>query len=216
MRPSGVLALLVLVGVSGPVFAQSSAEPRVYVGGGLTVAWQPEELADGHYLVSSTLGGVSVGPHIQAGVHVNKTVSLSAEFSLPLSLSGERVRYAGSGYTHESVEHRETIISVLNRFHFPRGTWEFQPAWGVGWVRTRTETEGVINTFNDETFPLTPYTETDTRIGLTWGLDVVKRFSGNVGVAPFFRLHWVQRPEDTSDGLPEVVYRGGVLLVARW
>jgi hypothetical protein len=169
MRSSGALALLVLVGMSGPAFAQSSAEPRVYVGGGLTVAWQPEESTDGHFLVSSTLGGVSVGPHIQAGVHVNKTVSLSAEFSLPVSLSGERVRFAGSGCTHESVEHRETIISVLNRYHFPRGTWEFQSAWGVGWVRTRTETDGALKTFSDESFPLTPFTETDTRIGLTWG-----------------------------------------------
>jgi hypothetical protein len=213
------VALLLHVAVAARASAQSPAEPHAYVGGGLAVAWQPEEFADGHYLLSSTLGGVSAGPHIQAGVHVNRTVSLAAEFSMPMSLHGERVRYVGSGYTHESGEHRETIISVLNRFHFARGAWEFQPAWGVGWARTRTETEGVLRTAGEMSVPLTPYTDTDTRMGLTGGLDVVRQFSGGFGVAPFFRLHWIRRPdspEETTDGLPEVVYRGGVLLVARF
>jgi len=56
--------------------------------------------------------------------------------------------------------------------------------------------------------PLTPFTMTETRVGLTAGLDVVGHLSERVGLAPFFRLHWVQRPDspqDTTDGLPETV-----------
>lgn len=212
-------ALLVMAGMAAQAFAQSHAEPKGYVAGGVTIAWQPEEFADGHYLGTSTLGGVSAGPHIQAGVHVNKTVSLAAEFSRPASLSGERVRFAGRGYTQESVEHREAIITAVTRFHFEHGTWEFQPAWGIAWVRTHTQTEGVLTTFDDVSVPITPYTDTDTRIGLTSGLDVVHWISRGFGVAPFARVHWVQRPEaptETTDGLPSVLYRGGVLLVGRW
>ena len=87
---SGVLALLVLVVVSGPVFAQSSAEPRAYVGAGFTVAWQSEESVDFHYLRDSTVGGASAGLHVVAGIHIAPSFSLGGEWSKTGSVSGTR------------------------------------------------------------------------------------------------------------------------------
>src|SRR6185436_12364283 len=117
MRSSGVLVLLVLVGVPGPVFAQSSAETRAYVGAGLTVAWQPEESEDGHYLIDSTVGGTSAGLHVVAGIHITPSFSLGGEWSKTGSVSGTRLTLQAGGIAEEEVEHRESVLSVLLRWH---------------------------------------------------------------------------------------------------
>jgi hypothetical protein len=218
MRSIG-LALL-FVGVTGQAFGQSSADAG-YVGGGVTVAWQPEEFSDGHYMLVSTLGGVSAGGHFQAGVHLRKAFSLSGELSVPGSVGGERIQLAPGGLTEGSVRHRETVISAVGRWHLESSAFTIQPLGGVSWVRTHTESASVLRSFNPSLppEPMERSAESETRVGITGGVDVVGRLSRRFGVAPFFRVHWVRRPEAPQErfaGLPSVIYRGGVLLVVRW
>ena len=95
-----------------------------------------------------------------------------------------------------------------------------EPVGGLSWVIAQTHSTGEFRTFD----PLTPpipidSEETDTLMALTGGLDVLGLASERVAVAPFVRLHWVQRPErpqETLTGLPSVVYRAGLVVVGRW
>jgi hypothetical protein len=187
MRSSGVLVLLVLVGVAGSVFAQSSAEPRAYVGGGLAVAWQPEESEDGHYLMDSTVGGTSPGFHVVAGIHLAPSFSLCGEWSKTGSVSGTRFTLQADGIAEEAVEHRESVLSVLFRWHPGAGRVSLQPVGGPSWVFEDTTGVGVLRR-HDPSLPPEPWVsaESITRFALTGGADVAMRLSDRFQLTQFF------------------------------
>lgn len=224
MRHSGRSLLAVLYSAlhlmsSTPAQAQTDV-PRGHVGAGFALAIQPEGPTDGHYLNDSTLRGVSAGIHLLAGVRVISRVSADIEVTITAPISGEQVRYVGAGYTHDTVEHRETIVSAIGRWSAGSQRWRLEPVGGVSWVLTDTQSKGQLVPFNpSDPAEAHELSEGGTHTALTTGVDVPCLVSDRVAVVPFFRVHWVKRPgipEGDVRGLSSVVYRTGLLVSARW
>ena len=214
------LVLVAIASLEGRALAQPPAEPRAYAGAGLAIAIQPEGPTDGHYLMDSTLRGASGGVHLLAGVRVAPRFSAEVEMTWTAPVSGQQSRLAPGGHTDATVEHQETIISALGRWSAGSGTWRIEPVGGWSWVITDTQSAGRFVPFY-EGYPSEPFAlaEGGTHTALTGGTDVVHFVSKRVAIAPFFRLHWVHRPEPVAEdwrGLSSVVYRAGVVVMGRW
>lgn len=219
-----VVSLLVVLWGSCGALAQVVDEPKGYVVGGFTLAWQPDEdpgPEDTRYLASSTLGGLSAGLHAGVGVHIGQPLSAGVEVSIPGAVSGERELWGGGGQSFATHEVQETMITALLRGHIGRGRVQFQPMGGFTWTRTRSSlVEGYTRSITGTVMPLIPSERTDLETGITGGVDVAAALSPHVALSPYARVHWVARPDParTPDYsvLPAVVYRFGVALVGRW
>jgi len=186
-----VFALLVLFSFAPIASAQ---QPRITLGGAVTVVTQPHSSEE-------PLGGTSVGGSVLFGVRVSPRVSIEVEPTVAGELSSDYTyRPSPSLVATVVASRRDLFVPVQARIHLG----VFEPIAGVGIVRSniaRHATIGHTSYFDDE--------RSDNDLALVGGFDLVVRLAANVYLVPTFRARVVpQRADSSFDPLGEQTRTG--------
>jgi hypothetical protein len=197
----------------------------VYVTGGIVIAHQEGPSGESRQTYMTAPGGTTSGWLIGGGVFLARAMSVEAEWATTGWMrSRQPSRYAMTF----NVERRDTLVSLLARFHIPvGGAVAIEPVAGVVITRPEAWSQTEYGSFVDDEVQIGPRVQhrIETSVGPTFGGEV--RIGGrHVALVPSFRWArtavtrgaWDEMSPEVElesifpGGYPEWTLRGGAAL----
>jgi hypothetical protein len=195
--------LIVVVAVFGAPRVAFCQESKLYLGGSLMGSWQGSERpGDDPSFPQSGVGGNAIGGVGEVGGFVARSLSISAEVSVPARFeSTQQIIHFPVSRTQD--RHRDLVFSGLLHLHWLTDR-AVHMSFNVGASAVREDTllrtayqvpfsaAGDFGPFGPER-PLTRWT-----VALTSGVDAGIQISPRISIVPQFRLHWIKRADADS------------------